>query len=390
VINRAIIAKFSFFLIISVAFFLASAPTYAAGTATTFSENYQLWDASSDIRLLQQFFNSEGFVVAENGPGSPVDGTRTLSAVAKNSVGNYATSSITVTVDNNAPAISAISSGTSTFTSTTITWTTDKPADSQVAYGTSVSYTASTTLDSSFVTSHSVTIIGLATSTTYHFQVLSREAGGNLATSSDQTFVTATTATSTFRGFATAGDGTDTETYPINIGSASSDHMVIVGVLIQNGSPITSLVVNGISLSLATSTAGGTTSFWYGLVPTGSGTQNVVLNTSGAAYQERDIMVWTANGLLSNTLQQTGGTPPSPSSAFAINVSANDLPFAISFGSTADTFTASTQVPAEVLGPAGSFGGGLFGLDWLIRASNNAFSVQANSGSHYMAGVTFR
>jgi hypothetical protein len=72
VINRAIIAKFSFFsLILSAAFFLASAPAYAAGTTSTFSTNYQLWDASSDIRSLQQFFNGEGFVIAENGPGSP-------------------------------------------------------------------------------------------------------------------------------------------------------------------------------------------------------------------------------------------------------------------------------------------------------------------------------
>jgi hypothetical protein len=72
----------------------------------------------------------------------------------------------------------------------TITWTTDKAADSQVAYGTTTAYGFTTTLNSAMVTSHSVNLIGLAASTTYHFQVLSRNAGGALATSGDFMFTT--------------------------------------------------------------------------------------------------------------------------------------------------------------------------------------------------------
>jgi peptidoglycan hydrolase-like protein with peptidoglycan-binding domain len=36
-----------------------------------FLTNYQLYDRSEDIRSLQQFFNMQGDIVAESGPGSP-------------------------------------------------------------------------------------------------------------------------------------------------------------------------------------------------------------------------------------------------------------------------------------------------------------------------------
>jgi len=41
------------------------------------------------------------------------------------------------------------------------------------------------------VTAHAVTLSGLASTTTYHYRVESKDAAGNLATSSDQTFTTA-------------------------------------------------------------------------------------------------------------------------------------------------------------------------------------------------------
>ena len=116
------------------------------------------------------------------------DGTHTLYAVAEDTSGNYATSSESVTVDNDPPVISAIASSTSETTAT-ITWTTDKAASSTVAYGTTTSY-GSASSSASYVTSHSISLTGLATSTTYHFQIQSTDGGGNLATSSDLTFTT--------------------------------------------------------------------------------------------------------------------------------------------------------------------------------------------------------
>jgi Putative peptidoglycan binding domain len=37
----------------------------------TLIKNYQLWDRSEDIRASQKFFNTDGFIIAQSGPGSP-------------------------------------------------------------------------------------------------------------------------------------------------------------------------------------------------------------------------------------------------------------------------------------------------------------------------------
>jgi chitodextrinase len=63
----------------------------------------------------------------------------------------------------------------------TITWRTDVPADSQVQYGRTTSYGSATSVDRTLVTSHSVTITGLARKAQYFFQALSRDAAGSLS-----------------------------------------------------------------------------------------------------------------------------------------------------------------------------------------------------------------
>ena len=65
----------------------------------------------------------------------------------------------------------------------TISWTTNEPADSQVDYGRTEAYGSTTALDRTLKTQHSVTISGLARKTAYFFQILSRDATGNLGTS---------------------------------------------------------------------------------------------------------------------------------------------------------------------------------------------------------------
>ncbi|HEV8535092.1 MAG TPA: S8 family serine peptidase, partial [Candidatus Limnocylindria bacterium] len=92
--------------------------------------------------------------------------------------------------DTTPPVISAVGVSV-TQSSATITWTTDEAADSQVEYGTTTAYGSSSPLDQSRVTAHSVRLDGLATQTTYHFLIKSKDAAGNLATSGDRTFTTA-------------------------------------------------------------------------------------------------------------------------------------------------------------------------------------------------------
>jgi len=64
----------------------------------------------------------------------------------------------------------------------TISWTTSEPADRQIEYGRTEAYGSSTIWDRTLSTQHSVTISGLARKATYFFQVLSRDATGNLGT----------------------------------------------------------------------------------------------------------------------------------------------------------------------------------------------------------------
>jgi hypothetical protein len=98
---------------------------------------------------------------------------------------------ITATADTTAPVITLIATPTIGSSSVTITWHTDDPSDSQVEYGPTIAYeNGTTTIDSTPVTSHSVTITGLSVSTPYHYRVKSRNTAGLLTTSGDNTFTT--------------------------------------------------------------------------------------------------------------------------------------------------------------------------------------------------------
>ena len=91
--------------------------------------------------------------------------------------------------------ISALTA-TKTTTTATITWTSAVPANSQVAYGTTTSYDSSSALNSTLVTTHSVTLTSLTAGTTYHYRVLSADSTGVLVTGLDNVFTTPTTAIS--------------------------------------------------------------------------------------------------------------------------------------------------------------------------------------------------
>ena len=86
------------------------------------------------------------------------------------------------------PLISNIQVDTGATTST-ITWTTDELADSQVNYGTTASY-GTNSLDSTKTLSHSIFLSSLVPNTTYHYRVVSADAAGNSAASTDLTFKT--------------------------------------------------------------------------------------------------------------------------------------------------------------------------------------------------------
>jgi len=62
--------------------------------------------------------------------------------------------------------ITNVQAASATTSTCQIVWTTNVPADSAVDYGASTSYGSSTPVDSAMVTSHQITLSGLAASTT--------------------------------------------------------------------------------------------------------------------------------------------------------------------------------------------------------------------------------
>lgn len=77
-----------------------------------------------------------------------------------------------------------------TETSAMVRWHTNKNATTQVWYGTTLSYGLTSPLLTKLIKQHSVFLTGLKANTTYHFQVRSVDASGNVATSADTTLTT--------------------------------------------------------------------------------------------------------------------------------------------------------------------------------------------------------
>ena len=82
--------------------------------------------------------------------------------------------------DTTNPVISGVELSEITLSSATITWTTDELSDSLVNYGLTTEL-GTVTSETSKVTSHSVTLTGLISDTTYYFEVQSTDSSGNTA-----------------------------------------------------------------------------------------------------------------------------------------------------------------------------------------------------------------
>jgi len=95
--------------------------------------------------------------------------------------------------DTTTPVISVLTSSDTTASSSVISFTTDEPA-SHVLYFSVVTpvdtLTADTKVQAGFVTNHEETLSALAASTTYYFIVKVEDASGNMATSSEESFIT--------------------------------------------------------------------------------------------------------------------------------------------------------------------------------------------------------
>jgi hypothetical protein len=165
------------------------------------------------------------------------NGSHTITAIATDTGNRSASSSITVTVNNTGTGglvISGVSAGSITSSGATITWTTNVPASSQVAYGTTSSYGLTSPLDSTLVTSHSVSLSSLSASTPYDYQVLSQDSNGDMASSANYTFTTAPAGLQTtlqIQGNASEVTGTNNG----SIVTPSTTTAGFTGVVVVNG-----------------------------------------------------------------------------------------------------------------------------------------------------------
>lgn len=103
------------------------------------------------------------------------------------------TATTTAVQDTMPPTISNVQVANITETSVTIIWTTNESASSKSSYALSSLTSATSTIKvsgASDVTSHSVSLTGLSSGKTHYYVVVSGDASGNTATSSEQTFIT--------------------------------------------------------------------------------------------------------------------------------------------------------------------------------------------------------
>ena len=102
--------------------------------------------------------------------------------------------------------ITNVQTGSVTTASSQIIWATNVAANSSVDYGTTLAYGNTTPVDSGMVTSHQVTLSGLAAGTTYYYQVNSTDSKGHHGRGSN-TFKTAGFSLSGTITPATGGNG---------------------------------------------------------------------------------------------------------------------------------------------------------------------------------------
>ncbi len=176
-----------------------------AGTSVALAWTAPVSNGGSAITdyVIEYKLNSEPTTWTTFGDGTSTTASTTVTGLSGSSAYNFRVSAVnangrgnttsvnSTTTDGAEPVISAVSS-TPSNTSVTITWTTDELSSSIVDYGLTNAYGTSTVEADTAprVTSHSVTLNSLIACTTYSYRVKSNDSSSNLATGSNNTFIT--------------------------------------------------------------------------------------------------------------------------------------------------------------------------------------------------------
>ena len=155
---------------------------------------------TNNVTSAEDYTNESGYYILTNFTNGTYNITASKPGFYSNSIiesilganEEYANITLTEIVDSDtkSPTISNVSYSLITATRATITWDTDELSTSSVKYGTSPGIYTRTRSDTSYVTSHSITLTGLTPNTTYYFVVNSTDKAGNSAESDEHSFIT--------------------------------------------------------------------------------------------------------------------------------------------------------------------------------------------------------
>lgn len=220
----------------------------------------------------------------------------------------------TGSADTTPPVISGIAASNVSQNGANIAWTTNEASDSQVEYGLTTSYGLSSPLNTALVTSHAQVVAGLDAASTYHYRVKSRDAAGNLATSTDQTFTTPAPPDTLAPSVPTGLAATATSFTSVNLAwTASTDNVGVTKYEIKRGGTVLTQTT-GTSYADATAVSGATYSYTVTAIDAAgnrsaeSDAATVTLPTDTAAPSAPANLVATSTGASQVTLSWTAAT----------------------------------------------------------------------------------
>ena len=265
-------------------------------------------------------------------------------------------------------AVAAVSATGIGQTAATIGWTTNNPADTQVQYGLTSAYGTKTTLNAALATSHSVALGGLTAGTVYHYQVMSRDALGSLASSPDATFTTSAAVV----------------TAPPVISAVSATGMTASGATVvwTTDKPDDSQVVYGLASAYGSATT---------LDPTMTTSHSVTLSglTAGTVYHYAVKSHDSAGNLTTSpdaTFTTAGGSTPPPPACVNSAGTWKNVPLTAQTGSFTAEFDATPGTPtSDAVNGLSNGAAAAFTSQAAAVRFNNTGKIDARNGGVYAA-----
>jgi phosphodiesterase/alkaline phosphatase D-like protein len=304
---------------------------------------------------------------------------RSTDSVGNTTISVDGTFSTDAVVDSTPPVISNVLVSNLTTSTATITWTTNEASNTQVEYGTTNAYGSQSTLNSSPVTSHTVTLTGLDHSTTYHFRVLSADAASNLATGSDLTFTTPIldtanpTAAAVLSNVALGGGGS----YDFQV--TYSDNVAINGSTLQTGNVVVSgpNSFNSAPVFLSVNTGGDGT----------PRTATYRLTPPGGSWSESDNGVYTLS-MAANQVKDTSGNEVSSGTLATFSVNVDLTP---PIAGTPEVTADGNAIVMTLSEPSAPFlGSGGFSLNGSLQASAEDWSISGTTLTLQLNGTVLQ